>query len=93
MSETLESKDTEESSSKDISDLKDEMKSKEATSKKNKDKKVSIDKSMLLYKNNINIKHPKYLGRTRALLFIGETPIFILCENSKYYYNNIKYFI
>ncbi len=83
MSDVLESKDMEESSSQDISDLKDEIKSKETTSEKIDNKKKKTDKSNLLYKNDINIKKPKYFGRTRSIFFIGETPIFILCEKSK----------
>ena len=37
----------------------------------------------LLFKEYINILKPKYYGRTKSLLFIGQTPLFILGENSK----------
>lgn len=71
---------------KEISVLKDEIKSKNLISeklKKPKTKKISIEKSLKIFKNDINIKKPKYFGRTKSLFFIGETPIFILGESSK----------
>ena len=61
--------------------------------RKKKLKKKSIDKSSLLFKNDINILKPKYYGKTKTLLFIGQTPVFILGESSKKYYNNINIII
>ena len=43
---------------------------------------TSLDKSLQLYKNNINIKKPKYLGKLRALLYFRNSPIFVLTESS-----------
>ncbi len=81
---------------KEISVLKDQIKSKELINKKSdktKNKKKENDKSLLLFKNDISIKKPKYFGRTRSLLFIGETPIFVLGESSKKVFLIILYII
>ena len=77
---------------KEISVLKEQIKSKKLSDKninKTKHKKNKIDKSLSLFKNDINIKKPKYFGRTRSLFFIGETPIFVLGESSKKYFSYI----
>ena len=87
MTENFETKEIGEST-KDISDLKDEIKSVKSASKQSKNKGKS-NKSLLLYKNDIKIKKPKYYGKTKSLLFVGETPIFILTESSKNYYNHL----
>lgn len=71
----------------------EEIKSKEISSKETETKKKSIDKSTLLFKNDINILKPKYYGKTKTLLFIGQTPIFILGESSKKYYKIINIII
>lgn len=73
---------------KEISTLKEQMKSNNLLPKKSKNK---DNKSLLLFQNNINNKKPKYFGKTRSLFFIGETPIFILGESCKKYYNHLKY--
>ena len=72
-----------EKTTKDISTLKDEIKLNNSLSQKSEKHKVLINQSNKLFKNDINIKKPKYYGKTKTLFFIGETPIFILCENSK----------
>jgi len=72
----------------EISHLKEEIKSKDIQqniSKKGNDK--SKDNSLKLYGNDINDKKPKYFGKTRSLLFIGETPFLIFGENSNFYIN------
>ena len=77
---------------KEISVLKDQIKSTEISSKKFskiKNKKNQLDKSSLLFKNDINIKKPKYFGKTRSLFFIGETPIFVLGESRKKFFSYI----
>ena len=79
---------------KEISVLKEQIKSKELSDKnikKTKHKNNKADKSLTLFKNDINIKKPKYFGKTRSLFFIGETPIFVLGESSKKYFSYIKY--
>ncbi len=81
MSENSEIKKIDEST-KDISDLKDEIKLNESIPEKEIDKNQSNKQSLKLYKNDINIKRPKYYGRTKTLFYIGDTPIFILCESS-----------
>ena len=86
--ENSESKEIGEST-QDISDLKDEVKSIKSVSKKSKNKDKSNNKTLALFKNDINIKKPKYYGKTKTLLFVGETPIFILTESSKNYYNHL----
>jgi hypothetical protein len=70
--------------SRELSKLKEEIKPKieKALNHKEKEKNKS-NKSNLLFKNDINIIKPKYYGRTKSLLFIGQTPIFILGESSK----------
>ena len=90
LSENSETKEIGEST-KDISDLKDEVKVKsiKSVSKQSKNKDKSNNKSLLLYKNDIKIKKPKYYGKTKSILFVGETPIFILTESSKNYYNHL----
>ena len=70
--------------SRELSKLKEEIKPKieKGLNQKEKEKNKS-NKSNLLFKNDINIIKPKYYGRTKSLLFIGQTPIFILGESSK----------
>ena len=68
---------------KEISTLKEQMKSKELFPQKSKKSKNKDDKSLLLFQNDINNKKPKYFGKTRSLLFINDTPIFILGESCK----------
>ena len=68
---------------KEISTLKEVVKTKELFPKKTKKSKNKDEKSLLLFQNDINIKKPKYFGKTRSLFFIGETPIFILGESCK----------
>ena len=70
-------------STKDISDLKDEIKSIKSFPNNINNKNNSKDNSLMLYKNDIKIKKPKYYGNTKCILFVGETPIFILPQNSK----------
>lgn len=77
ISENSEIKELDETT-KRISDLKDEIKENKSISKSNKKNKTN-----LLFKNDIKVKKPKYFGKTKALLFFGETPIFILGESSK----------
>ena len=92
ISEQTNSKELDETT-KEMKKLKEEAKPKNVSSKKKKLKKKSIDKSSLLFKNDINILKPKYYGKTKTLLFIGQTPVFILGESSKKYYNNINIII
>ena len=88
ISETSEIKKLDEST-KGISHLKDEIKEKNSITKKPNKK----NKSNLLFQNDINIKKPKYFGKTKTLLFFGETPIFILGESSNnQLYKNKIYF-
>ena len=78
-------------SDSEISYLKEGFISKNFNENDSEEKRNNIKKeSFLLYKNDINIKHPKYFGRTRSLFFIGETPIFILGESCKNNSNNIN---
>jgi len=84
-SENNEIKEIDETS-RELSDLKEEeIKPKivKDSNKKEKEKEKDENKSNLLFKNDINILKPKYYGRTKSLLFIGQTPIFILGESSK----------
>lgn len=74
----------------EISHLKEEIKSKDIqqnSKKKDIDNDKSKDNSLKLYGNDINDKKPKYFGKTRSLLFIGETPFLIFGENSNFYIN------
>jgi len=85
MSENNEIKEIDETS-RELSDLKEEeikQKIVKDSNKKEKEKEKDENKSNLLFKNDINILKPKYYGRTKSLLFIGQTPIFILGESSK----------
>lgn len=41
-------------------------------------------KSYLLYGNQINNLHPKYLGKTRAFFYINNYPIIIIGPNCKF---------
>ena len=77
ISENSEIKELDETT-KRISDLKDEIKENKSISKSNKKNKTNR-----LFKNDIKVKKPKYFGKTKALLFFRETPIFILGESSK----------
>ena len=43
---------------------------------------TSLDKNLKLYNNNYNIIKPKYLGKTKTLLFFRNTPILVLTESS-----------
>ncbi len=70
----------------EICQLKEEIKSKDFTKIKEKEKK---EKPLKLYGNNINDKKPKYYGKTKSLLFIKETPVLILGEDSNYCLNLI----
>ena len=84
-SENNEIKEIDETS-RELSDLKEEeIKPKKVkdSNKKEKEKEKDENKENLLFKNDINILKPKYYGRTKSLLFIGQTPIFILGESSK----------
>jgi hypothetical protein len=77
--------------SRELSNLKEEIKPKiEKISNRKEKEKNKSNNSNLLFKNEINIVKPKYYGRTKSLLFIGQTPLFILGESSKkitiYYY-------
>jgi len=84
-SENNEIKEIDETS-RELSDLKEEeikQKIVKDSNKKEKEKEKDENKSNLLFKNDINILKPKYYGRTKSLLFIGQTPIFILGESSK----------
>ncbi len=71
--------------SRELSNLREEIKSNiEKNSNSNKKEKEKKPKNPnLLFKNDINILKPKYYGRTKSLLFIGQTPLFILGESSK----------
>ena len=72
----------------EISHLKEEIKSKDIQKNMNKkDNDKSKDNSLKLYGNDINDKKPKYFGKTKSLLFIGETPFLIFGENSNFYIN------
>jgi hypothetical protein len=70
--------------SRELSKLREEIKPKieKSSNKKEKEKNKSKNTN-LLFKNDINILKPKYYGRTKSLLFIGQTPLFILGESSK----------
>jgi hypothetical protein len=85
-SENNELKEIDETS-RELSKLKEEIKPKKEKTlnqkEKEKNKSNKSNKSNLLFKNDINIIKPKYYGRTKSLLFIGQTPIFILGESSK----------
>ena len=69
----------------EYSSLKEEIKSKEFPKKE----KIKEEKALRLFGNDINDKKPKYYGKTKALLYIGDTPIVILGEDSKLYYHII----
>lgn len=82
-SENNEIKEIDETSS-ELSKLKEEIKPKIETASNKKEEENNLsNKSNLLFKNDINILKPKYYGRTKSLLFIGQTPLFILGESSK----------
>ena len=85
-SENIELKEIDETS-RELSKLKEEIKPKKEKTvnqkEKEKNKSNKSNKPNLLFKNDINIIKPKYYGRTKSLLFIGQTPIFILGESSK----------
>ena len=49
---------------------------------KNKDKRL---KSYLLYGNHIDNLHPKYLGKSRAFLYINNYPLIIIGPDCKFY--------
>ena len=68
---------------KEMSILKDGIKPLQKANNNTK-RKQKINKSLLLFKNDINIKRPKYFGRTKSLFFIGETPIFVLGESGNH---------
>ena len=44
-----------------------------------------IVKSYLLYGNHIENIHPKYLGKTRAFLYINNYPLIIIGPDCKYF--------
>ena len=70
--------------SRELSNLREEIKSNiEKNSNKKEEKEKKPKNPNLLFKNDINILKPKYYGRTKSLLFIGQTPLFILGESSK----------
>ena len=73
--------------SRELSNLREEIKSNieknSNSNKKEKEKEKKPKNPNLLFKNDINILKPKYYGRTKSLLFIGQTPLFILGESSK----------
>ena len=72
----------------EISHLKEEIKSKDIQQNpKKKDNDNSKDDSLKLYGNDINDKKPRYFGKTKSLLFIGETPFLIFGEDSNFYIN------
>jgi len=72
----------------EISHLKEEIKSKDIQqNSKKKDNNKSKDNSLKLYGNDINDKKPRYFGKTKSLLFIGETPFLIFGEDSNFYIN------
>jgi hypothetical protein len=81
--------------SRELSNLREEIKPKiEKISNKKEKEKDKSKNSNLLFKNDINILKPKYYGRTKSLLFIGQTPIFILGESSKnYLFININIYL
>ena len=81
MDENYTSKELEETTSK-IGHLKDEIKTKIKTKNKKK------EKSALLFNNDIKDERPKYFGKTKVLLYIGNYPLLILEESRKYYFNN-----
>ena len=76
--------------SRELSNLRKEIKSNIENNSNKKEKEKKQKNQNLLFKNDINILKPKYYGRTKSLLFIGQTPLFILGESSKkitiYYY-------
>ena len=52
-------------------------------------------KNFLLYGNHIENLHPKYLGKSRAFLYINNYPLIIIGPDCKFYFyflkiNNIK---
>ena len=70
--------------SRELSNLREEIKSNiEKNSNKKEEKEKKPKNPNLLFKDHINILKPKYYGRTKSLLFIGQIPLFILGENSK----------
>lgn len=72
----------------EISHLKEEIKSKDVQQNwKQKDNDKSKNNSLKLYGNDINDKKPRYFGKTKSLLFIGETPFLILGQDSNFYIN------
>ena len=81
--------------SRELSNLREEIKPKiEKISNKKEKEKDKSNNSNLLFKNDINILKPKYYGRTKSLLFIGQTPLFILGESSKnYLFININIYL
>ncbi len=70
----------------EFSHLKDEIKSRNDPIK-------TKEKSLKLYGNDVDEKKPKWYGKTKALLYIGDSPILILGEDSKINFNNINYII
>ena len=69
--------------SRELSKLKEEIKPKIEKALNHKEKEKKPKNPNLLFKNDINILKPKYYGRTKSLLFIGQIPLFILGESSK----------
>lgn len=70
----------------EMSLLKDEIKSKENNKKLEKNETIYKEKeSLKLLGNDFNDLRPKFYGKTKSILFIGETPILILGEDCNFY--------
>lgn len=50
----------------------------------NKNRNIRV-KSYLLYGNHIDNLHPKYLGKSRAFLYINNYPLIIIGPDCKFY--------